>query len=328
METAGVHHLGDRPIDQLSGGERQRVLLAQALAQDAPVLLLDEPTTHLDLRHVVAILATVRALAAEGRAILAVFHDLNLAAGVCDRLLALDAGRVVAAGLPDEVLTPGFIRAVYGIESEVVPHVATGRPTVVLAPAGARVAGPRGLGLARAHVVGGAGRGARVMRALAEHGFEVTAGVLHATDTDAEVAERLNLERVTVPPFSTVDQGARSEVEAMMAQAAVVVVADAPYGPGNVGNLRAALEAAERGARIVLLEGAPIGERDFTDGEAAALWGRLAERAEVARSYEEVLAAALAGDPGRPSPRGPSTGIVNDTLVPPPGSGSAHRIPP
>jgi len=292
MEVAGVHHLGDRPIDQLSGGERQRVLLAQALAQDAPVLLLDEPTTHLDLRHVVEILAAVRTLAREGRAILAVFHDLNLAAGVCDRIVALDEGRVVAEGGPHEVVTPGFIRAVYGIEAEIVPHVVTGRPTVMVAPGHRAAVLP---GLPRAHVVGGAGRGAPVMRALAERGFEVTAGVLHATDTDAEVAERLNLERVTVPPFSAVDDEAEGEAEALMGRAAVVVVADAPYGPGNVGNLRAAIRAAERGTPVVVLEGAPIGERDFTSGEASELWGRLAERAVVARSYEEVLALAVAG---------------------------------
>ncbi len=295
MEMAGVHHLGDRPIDQLSGGERQRVMLAQALAPDAPVLLLDEPTTHLDLRHVVGILGRLRALAAGGRAILAVFHDLNLAAGLCDRLVALDGGRVVAEGVPDEVLTPGFVRAVYGVEVEIVPHVLTGRPAVMLAPA----PGPAGRGarpdLPRAHVVGGAGRGAPLMRALAERGFEVTAGVLHVTDTDTEVAERLNLERVTVPPFSPVDPGAQSEVEAMMTRADVVIVADAPYGPGNLGNLRAVLRAADRGARVVLLESAPIGERDFTAGEAATLWARLAERATVAGSYDEALASAQAG---------------------------------
>jgi iron complex transport system ATP-binding protein len=295
MEVAGVHHLGDRPIDELSGGERQRVLLAQALAQDAPVLLLDEPTTHLDLRHVVGILAAVRALAREGRAIMAVFHDLNLAAGVCDRIVALDAGRVVAEGDPLEVLTPGFVRAVYGVEAEIVPHTVTGRPTVMLAPGHRPDTLP---GLPRAHVVGGAGRGAPVMRALAERGFEVTAGVLHATDTDAEVAERLNLERVTVPPFSAVDDEAEAEAEALMVRAAVVIVADAPYGPGNVGNLRAAVRTAERGIRVVVLEGAPIGERDFTGGEAVELWGRLVALGVVARSYEEVLAASLAGASG------------------------------
>ncbi len=289
METAGVHHLGDRPIDELSGGEKQRVLLAQALAQDAPVLLLDEPTTHLDPKHVVAILDTIRALARDGRAVLAVFHDLNLAAGVCDRVVALERGSVVAEGRPGGVITSGFVRAVYGVEAEIQPHPATGRPTVLLGPTMEPAAGP---GLLRAHVVGGAGRGAPLMRALAEHGFEVTAGVLHTADTDAEVAERLNLERVTVPPFSVVEGEAEAEAEAMMRRAAVVVVADAPYGPGNLGNLRAATRVAAGGISVVILEGAPMRERDFTGGEATVLWNGLARRGVVARSYEEVVAAA------------------------------------
>jgi cobalamin transport system ATP-binding protein len=290
MESAGVHHLGDRPLGELSGGEKQRVLLAQALAQDATVLLLDEPTTHLDPRHVVAILETVRRLAREGRAVLAVFHDLNLAAGSCDRVVALDGGRVVVEGPPEAVITAGFLRAVYGIEAEVHPHSATGRPTVVLGP---RPESFAVRGLPRAHVVGGAGRGAPLLRGLAEHGFEVTAGVLHVTDTDEVVADRLNLERVTVPPFSTIDEAAEREAESMMASAALVVVADAPYGPGNLGNLRALLRAAESGVPVVLLDQVPIRERDFAGGEATRMWDLIAEGAAVVGSYEEALAAAL-----------------------------------
>lgn len=290
MQAAGVHHLADRPLEELSGGEKQGVVLAQALAQDAPVLLLDEPTTHLDLRHVVGILETVMGLARDrGKAVLAVFHDLNLASGFCDRLVALDEGRVVAAGPPEGVVTRELLRKLYSVEAEVTPHFATGRPTVLL---GRPLSPARRGAFPRAHVVGGAGRGGPAMRGLAGRGYEVTAGVLHAQDTDAVVAERLNLERVVVPPFSEVDEEARGEVLALMRRAAVVVVCDAPYGPGNVGNLVAAAVVAEEGGRVCLLEQVPVEERDFTGGEATRLWRALRERAEVARSYEELLAVA------------------------------------
>jgi iron complex transport system ATP-binding protein len=294
MEAAAVHHLADRPLEELSGGEKQGVVLAQALAQEAPVLLLDEPTTHLDLRHVVAILETVLRLAREeGTAVMAVFHDLNLAAGFCDRMVALERGRVVAEGRPEEVVSRGLLRDLYGVDAEVTPHFATGRPTVVLGPPLSPA--PRG-SLPRAHVVGGAGRGAPVMRGLAALGYEVTAGVLHAQDTDAVVAERLNLERVVVPPFSEVDDEARREVLALMRRAAVVVVCDAPYGPGNIGNLRAAQEAAREGARMYLLEQVPMEERDFTAGEATRLWRAIRGAAGVVGSYEELLAVAAPPD--------------------------------
>jgi iron complex transport system ATP-binding protein len=133
MTAAGIENLGDRPLGELSGGEKQRVILAQALAQDAPVLLFDEPTTHLDLRHMVDILETLRGLAGRGRAILSVFHDLNLAASSCDRLVVLDRGSVVGQGAPEDVVTPALLREIYGVEAEVHPHAVTGRPTVFVA---------------------------------------------------------------------------------------------------------------------------------------------------------------------------------------------------
>jgi iron complex transport system ATP-binding protein len=287
MEVAGVQHLADRAVTELSGGEKQRVVLAQALAQDAPIALLDEPTTHLDPGHAVTILETVRGLAAGGDvAVLAVFHDLNLASAYCDRLVALRGGEVAAEGPPEEVLTPAFLREVYGVEAEVHPHFATGRPVVLPGPP-LRPAARRGL--LRAHVVGGAGRGGPVIRALAERGYDVTTGALHSTDTDEVVAERLNVARVAVPAFSPVDEEAQAEVERLMAEAVVVVVCDAPYGPGNIGNLRAAVRAAERGARVVLLDQVPIADRDFSGGEATRLWERLAGGAAVAGGYEELF---------------------------------------
>ncbi len=293
MERANVQHLADRPLDRLSGGERQRVVLAQALAQDAPVLLLDEPTTHLDLHHVLDVLTVVGRLARrEGRAALAVFHDLNLAAASCDRLVALAVGEVVAAGTPEEVISRALLAEVYGVEAEVIPHPLTGRPTVILGgtlPAAAPVPGSP-----RAHVVGGAGRGAPLMRALAERGYEVTAGVLHATDTDAVVAERLNLLRVTVPPFSPIDPAAAEECLALARTAEVIYLLDAPYGPGNVENLRVVREAQRAGRRVVVLEQVPIGERDFTRGEATRLWEEIGAHAERVRTYEELLARAAA----------------------------------
>ena len=133
LETAGVQELVDRQLADLSGGEKQRVILAQALAQDAPILLFDEPTTHLDLRHLVQILGTMRSLAASGRAVLSVFHDLNVAAASCDRLVVLDRGAVVADDTPNVVVTPALLRDVYGVEAEVHEHAVTGRPTVYVA---------------------------------------------------------------------------------------------------------------------------------------------------------------------------------------------------
>jgi iron complex transport system ATP-binding protein len=122
--------LADRRVGELSGGERQRVLLARALAQETPVLLLDEPTASLDINHQVATLSLVRELAAEGRTAVAAIHDLDLAARFCDRLALVADGSLVALGSPEEVLTAERLERTYGVRTVVSEHPVTGTPTV------------------------------------------------------------------------------------------------------------------------------------------------------------------------------------------------------
>jgi iron complex transport system ATP-binding protein len=299
MQATNIQHLADRPIEALSGGERQRVILAQALAQDAPVLVLDEPTTHLDIRHVVEILALVRSLAREGgRAVLAIFHDLNLASQYCDRIYALAGGHVQAEGPPGAVLTHALVRDIFGIEADVMPSGGTGRPAVIPSPP---VAAPGSSGRAgRAHVIGGAGGGAVILRALAEAGFAVSTGVLHGGDSDETVAERLNVLRVTVPPFSEIDPRSAEDCREMIAGVQLLVVCDAPYGPGNVENLRLALQAARSGIRTYLLERVPIEERDFTGGIATNLWRALGRLSITLSSEDELIESVAVERTGGP----------------------------
>lgn len=118
MRITNVLHLADREIDQLSGGERQRVIIARALAQRPRILLLDEPTLHLDVNHQLEVLDLVRYLALNERiTVLMVSHDLSLAARYCDKLILLNGGRIKATGKVEEVLTTENLRAVFGIEA-------------------------------------------------------------------------------------------------------------------------------------------------------------------------------------------------------------------
>ncbi|ARQ68793.1 ABC transporter ATP-binding protein [Streptomyces marincola] len=120
MEMTGVTGLADRPVDSLSGGQLQRVWLAGCLAQDTPVLLLDEPTTFLDLRYQVELLDIVRDLAdREGIAVGLVLHDLDQAAAVADDIVLLVDGRIAAAGPPETVMTPALLTTAYGIDVDV-----------------------------------------------------------------------------------------------------------------------------------------------------------------------------------------------------------------
>ena len=135
MARLEVAEVESRPLDRLSGGERQRVLLARALAQEAEVLLLDEPTTHLDLRHQAGIHDVARALARErGHAVVSVLHDLNLAALFCDRLMLLAGGVVVGQGSPEAVLTVDALQQAYQTQVYVGRNERTGAPVVLPLP--------------------------------------------------------------------------------------------------------------------------------------------------------------------------------------------------
>ncbi|WP_223864859.1 ABC transporter ATP-binding protein [Streptomyces sp. 5-10] len=132
MERTDVTALADRPVDELSGGQRQRVWIAMALAQETDLLLLDEPTTYLDISHQVEVLDLVRQLNHErGRTVVAVLHDLNQAARYADHLIAMKDGRIVARGRPGDIVTADLVHEVFGLDSVVVPDPVTGSPLVV-----------------------------------------------------------------------------------------------------------------------------------------------------------------------------------------------------
>nr|WP_217274686.1 ABC transporter ATP-binding protein [Rathayibacter sp. VKM Ac-2835] len=132
LRATGTLEIADRPVDELSGGQRQRVWIALALAQRTDVLLLDEPTTYLDVSHQIEVLDLLTDLNRErGTTIVIVLHDLNLAARYADHLVAVRAGALYASGTPAEVVTADTVRAVFGMESRVIADPVSGTPLVL-----------------------------------------------------------------------------------------------------------------------------------------------------------------------------------------------------
>jgi iron complex transport system ATP-binding protein len=128
LDKTGLTALSDRPVDALSGGQRQRAWIAMTLAQETTILLLDEPTTYLDMSHQLEVMHLLRDLNADGATIVLVVHDLNLAARYAHHMIALSSGKIAAAGPPAEVMTAHMLREVFNVEADIVRDPRLGVP--------------------------------------------------------------------------------------------------------------------------------------------------------------------------------------------------------
>lgn len=271
MEITRTGHLSQRSVTELSGGEKQRVLIAQALAQDPDVLLLDEPTSYLDINHQIEIMDVLKRLNRKGLTVIMTLHDLNLAAQYCNYLLLLSDHRIYASGKPKDVITAENIRRVYGNDVLITVHPTLGCPQVTLSP---KLNPTESKGF-KVHLVAGGGMASQLMGRLVMEGYEVTVGVLNHGDGDWMLAKELGLFILDIPAFVDVDDEASQRNLEMMTSADVVLVGDVPFGHGNLGNLRTVCESARAGVPIVLLEKRSMEERDYTGGVALNLYSEL-----------------------------------------------------
>ncbi|UYQ78759.1 ABC transporter ATP-binding protein [Glutamicibacter sp. JL.03c] len=139
LMSTGILELATRRLSELSGGQRQRVWVATTLAQQAPIMLLDEPTTYLDVAHQVDLLDLFASQRDAGKTVIAVLHDINQAMRYADRVVLMHEGKVLASGAPDEVITGGSLEAAFGVRCEIHPDPVTGGPMMVTVPASRRI---------------------------------------------------------------------------------------------------------------------------------------------------------------------------------------------
>jgi len=287
IRLLGIERLARRQVGELSGGERQKVLIARALTQQPDILLLDEPTTHLDVSSKIETMSLIKGLCAKEKlAVVAVFHDLNLAAQYCDSAVLLKEGRTVASGITDEVMRSETIRKTFGIDIEVRRQPKTG--SIFLVPL-LKPPIERENQAGRIHVICGGGTGSFLMIELKRQGYSVTSGVLNILDTDNETAQELGIPVINEAPFSPISDENYREHSKMIAASDLVILSNMPFGKGNIRNLEAVVEALGKGKRILMI-GVDLEKRDFTNGVATNYLMQLKERgATVVQSEEEAL---------------------------------------
>ncbi len=281
MHLTGCYHLRERELFALSGGEQQRVILARALAQETPYLLLDEPTSFLDLGYQVELLELLHSLNTRERiTVVAVMHDLNLASRYCRKMIMLYRGKVFACGTPKEVLTRENILEVYRTEVLIEPHPLDGAPQVIpistSSPAKNNNTGRR-----RLHIIGGGGSATPLINELYLRGFPLSAGVLSVGDSDWATARRLGLAMVEEAPFSPISEARHRENLALIDKAGALILAPFFVGTGNLLNIEAACYAREQGLPVYVICEPAVEQRDFASGKGRAAYQRLLDSGAV-----------------------------------------------
>ncbi len=308
IKITGIAPLVGHIFNELSGGEQQRVMIAMALAQQPSVLLLDEPTSHLDIKYQIETLELVQKLNSEqGVSVVAAMHDLNLAARYFPRLLLFQRGIVADAG-PAEVLEPDLLSRVYGIHVRV--GILRGAEHLSVLPPGSheKMDRPDERLQPQVHVIAGGGSGALLMRALADEQIPFSAGALNIGDSDHTLALRLATNVITEQPYAPIAPSTLELVRRSLTRVRLLVLCPTPFGPGNLPLLQEALLFAQRGRLIVLLAASEIEVTcsdvgtmknnsdtkmtisDYTDGEATRLMTQLLQVGAItAESIGEVL---------------------------------------
>jgi iron complex transport system ATP-binding protein len=253
----------------MSGGERQRVLFAKTLTQETDVILLDEPTSSLDITYQEQIFKYSKELSGQGTTIISAIHDLKIAARYCTRLVLMNEGEIVADGNPEIVLTSENLSKVYGINALVYKNRITGFLDIYIHKYDS------GEKTEKIHVIGGGGSASGVLRELYEQGYHISAGVFSHGDSDIGSAEVFDVEYLVGKPFSEISEQLNDENKTLVKNSDIVILCNMPFGNQNLKNL----EAAKLAAKLVIIEDDLPETRDYTDGRALKMYNELKKTA-------------------------------------------------
>ncbi len=231
LSTVGASHLKHRYYCELSDGEKQKVMIARALVQEPELIILDEPTSHLDIKHKVEVIRVLQKLSNErGITCILSLHDIDLALKGCQTVLLVHNGQIVAQGTPEDVVADGMIQELYEIEGARYNECS----------GSIELNGPDRNDI---FIVGGCGTGTRIYRALSRKGYGLTSGVLHRNDEDYAVASGICRQVISEEPFEKISESALEQARILMQEASCLIDSGFPVGTGNTANLNLVKEA-------------------------------------------------------------------------------------
>jgi iron complex transport system ATP-binding protein len=273
LAYVGLRGFEERYFNELSGGERQLVLFAKILVQETELLLLDEPTSNLDIKHQDLFFSMACELSREKKAVVAAVHNLNIASQYCSRLILLHRGRVAIEGKPEEVLRSERLDTVYETKTVVTRNTSTGAVVVNVAPHTRAGRSPMPL----IHVIGGAGSAINLTRELVRLGYRISAGVAHEYDADQKLWQALEIPSLVIGAFSHITERDLQRGIPLVEEADLTILCSFPIGPGNQGNL----ELAAHAKRLIIIETGPREEpRLFFSSSAESEFSALTEKSE------------------------------------------------
>lgn len=264
MKMTNTLNLKDRLITEISGGERQRVFIAKALAQKPSIMLLDEPTSHLDINHQMDILNLLKDLNQEkDMTIILVIHDINLAARYSDEIILLNSGIIQGKGSPEEVITTENMERAYNLKVAIEKNKYTN--TIYLTPIEIRKKHKQSI--KKIHIISGGGSGQEVINKLFCYGFDLSLGVLNVGDTDYTLGRSLGIPTVEEVPFSAIsDKSNRKNIE-MVNKSDIVIITAVAIGQGNLKNYEVAHNALRQGKKVYFIGSDDFKKLDYTNGK-------------------------------------------------------------
>ncbi len=271
LKMVNAENIAQRYFTELSDGEKQKTLLARALAQEPQLIVLDEPTSHLDARHRIEVMLILRQLTQEkGVTVIASLHDIDLAMKACDVAILIKDEHILACGTPEDVLKEHLVTELYGMD----------RATFSGYLGGVELKGNQSG--SKVFVVAGAGSGASVYRALIKHGFFIITGILAENDIDFHIATAVGAIVIKSQPYDNISQTAYAEALKLMDGVGQVIDAGFPVGAMNQPNLDLIRWALDKGKIVHTLR---------SRLEAEALYGANAARLIYSRDFFELMSA-------------------------------------